>query len=168
MTGGAASDTGVRPVVAPEVSETANSPPKTSSSIVDGVTLAWQGPQQVRSGEQFSTVLRMQSGQSINGVAGLVAFDPAYVQVVGVSEGDFFGKGGVQTNFSSRVDPVSGKVFIVAIRQGGAINGAGTLATVTFKAVKSGPQTAIQVLSMTPEPEGSVAPVPLEHVLSVN
>ncbi len=168
VTGGAASDTGVRPVVAPEVSETANSPPKTSSSIVDGVTLAWQGPQQVRSGEQFSTVLRMQSGQSINGVAGLVAFDPAYVQVVGVSEGDFFGKGGVQTNFSSRVDPVSGKVFIVAIRQGGAINGAGTLATVTFKAVKSGPQTAIQVLSMTPEPEGSVAPVPLEHVLSVN
>ena len=168
VTGGAGSDTGVRPVVAPEVSETANSPPKTSSSIVDGVTLAWQGPQQVRSGEQFSTVLRMQSGQSINGIAGLVAFDPAYVQVVGVSEGDFFGKGGVQTNFSSRVDPVSGKVFIVAIRQGGAINGVGTLATVTFKAVKSGPQTAIQVLSMTPEPEGSVAPVPLEHVLSVN
>ena len=74
----------------------------------------------------------------------------------------------MQTNFSSRVDPVSGKVFIVAIRQGGAINGVGTLATVTFKAVKSGPQTAIQVLSMTPEPEGSVAPVPLEHVLSVN
>lgn len=167
-TGGGAADSGVRPVAAPEVSETANSPPKTSSSIVDGVTLAWQGPQQVRSGEQFSTVLRMQSGQSINGVAGLVAFDPAYVQVVGVAEGDFFGKGGAQTNFSSRVDPVSGKVFIVAIRQGGAINGAGTLATVTFKAVKSGPQTAIQVLSMTPEPEGSVAPVPLEHVLSVN
>lgn len=167
-TAGGGTDTGVRPVAAPDVSETANSPPKTSSSIIDGVTLAWQGPQQVRSGEQFSTVLRMQSGQSINGVAGLVAFDPAYVQVVGVAEGDFFGKGGAQTNFSSRVDPVSGKVFIVAIRQGGAINGAGTLATVTFKAVKSGPQTAIQVLSMTPEPEGSVAPVPLEHILSVN
>jgi general secretion pathway protein D len=144
------------------------SPQKTSSSIIDGVTLAWQGPQQVRSGEQFSTVLRMQSGQSINGVAGLVAFDPAHVQVVGVAEGDFFGKGGAQTNFSSRVDPVSGKVFLVAIRQGGAINGAGTLATVTFKAVQSTPQTAIQVLSMTPEPEGSVAPIPLEHVLSVN
>ena len=167
-TGTGAADSGVKPVAAPEVSETAMSPQKTSSSIIDGVTLAWQGPQQVRSGEQFSTVLRMQSGQSINGVAGLVAFDPAYVQVVGVAEGDFFGKGGAQTNFSSRVDPVSGKVFLVAIRQGGAINGAGTLATVTFKAVQSTPQTAIQVLSMTPEPEGSVAPIPLEHVLSVN
>ena len=167
-TGGGAADTGVRPVAAPEVSETANSPPKTSSSIIDGVTLAWQGPQQVRSGEQFSTVLRIQSGQSINGIAGLVAFDPAYVQVVGVAEGDYFGKGGAQTNFSSRVDPVSGRIFLVAIRQGGAINGAGTLATVTFKAVKSGPQTAIQLLSLTPEPEGSVVPIPLEHVLSVN
>lgn len=167
-TGTGAADSGVKPVAAPEVSETAMSPQKTSSSIIDGVTLAWQGPQQVRSGEQFSTVLRMQSGQSINGVAGLVAFDPAHVQVVGVAEGDFFGKGGAQTNFSSRVDPVSGKVFLVAIRQGGATNGAGTLATVTFKAVQSTPQTAIQVLSMTPEPEGSVAPIPLEHVLSVN
>lgn len=165
-----ASTTGgtVQPVVAPEVTDAAQPKPKPAASVIDGVTLNWQGPQQVRSGEQFSTVLRMQSGHGVSGIAALIAFDPSYVQAVSVAEGEFLKQGNAQTDFSSHIDPVAGKIFLAAIRQGGPTNGAGALATFNFKAIKSGPQTAIQVLSLTPDPEDSVAPIPLEHNLSVN
>lgn len=142
---------------------------KSPASVIDGVTLNWQGPQQVNSGDQFGAVLHMQSNEGVNGVAALIGFDPAYVQVVSVAEGEFIKQGEALTNFSSRVDPVAGRIFLAAIRLGGPTNGVGALATFTFKAIKSGPGTAIQVLSLTPEPEASsVAPIPLDHTVVVN
>ncbi len=168
--GATASPSSTGATVLPLPAEAVESQPvKATPSIIDGVTLNWQGPGQVRSGDQFNTVLRMQSGQGVNGVAALIGFDPAHVQVVSVNEGEFLKQGDTTTSFSSRVDPVAGRIFIAAIRQGGAVNGAGSLATVSFKAIKSGPQTVIQLLSLTPEPEAeSVAPIPLEHILAVN
>ena len=104
-------------------------------------------------------------------MAALLAFDPAYLQVVSVNEGDFLKKGGGDARFSNRVDPVSGKVFLATVRQEGDVNGGGALATINFKAVRSVDKTNVQLLSMTPELEGEhevSVPIPVDFGLTVN
>lgn len=136
-----------------------------------GVVVSWQGPAQVRAGDQFSLVLNVRSESGMRGMATLLGFDPAYLQVVSVNEGEFLKKGGGDARFSNRIDPVSGKVFLATVRQEGAVNGGGALATVNFKAVRSIDKTRVQVLSMTPELENEsevFVPVPIDFGLSVN
>lgn len=121
------------------------------------VALSWQAPIQAKVGEQFSTVLRINSQKALRGMPLLVSFDPQVVQVVNVKEGDYFKQANGRTTFSQRVDPVQGKVFMALVRQGESgsdlgINGIGSLATLSFKALKAAASTKIQVLSATPEP----------------
>lgn len=135
------------------------------------VKLTWQAPAQVKVGEQFSTVLHINSQQALHGMPVLVGFDPQILQVVSVKEGDFFKQGNAQTNFSQRIDPVQGKVFVALVRQSSTgndsgINGMGGLVTITFKAIKAAPMAKVQLLSATPEPAIAVpVAVPVEHVL---
>lgn len=137
------------------------------------VSLAWQAPAQVRVGEQFSAVLRVNSQQALRGMPVLVAFDPQLFQVVSVLEGDFFKQGNGATTFSQRVDPAQGKVFVALVRQGssgndGGVNGSGGLVTVTFKALKAAPSAKLELLSATPEPLAAVpVTVPMEHTMRV-
>lgn len=151
---------GVLPVVAP---------PAASGSI----SLAWQGPAQVKVGEQFSAVLRVNSQQALRGMPILFGFDPQIFQVVSVQEGDFFKQGNSQTNFSQRVDPAQGKVFVALVRQnsGGedaGVNGTGGMVTVTIKALKATANGKLQLLSATPEPVSATPVVlPVEHVIRV-
>lgn len=131
--------------------------------------LSWQAPAQVKAGEQFSAVLRLNSQAPLRGLPLLAGFDPQLLQVVNVSEGDFFKQGGGSVNFSQRVDPAQGKVFAAAVRQGGdaGVNGSGGVITVTFKALKPG-AAKVQLLSATPEPPPAAAlPLPVEQVVKV-
>jgi len=137
------------------------------------VSLTWQAPVQVKVGEQFSAVLRINSQQALRSMPVLVGFDPQALQMVSVQEGDFFKQGNAQTSFSQRVDAAQGKVFVALVRQNatgneGGINGVGGLVTLTFKALKAAPLVKVQILSATPEPAPS-APLtmPVEHILSV-
>jgi general secretion pathway protein D len=163
------------PSVAPGASTVApvatNAAPATVGT--GNVSLAWQAPAQVRVGEQFSAVLRVNSQDALRGMPVLMGFDPQVLQVVSVQEGDFFKQGNGQTSFSQRVDPAQGKVFVALVRQSGSgtdagINGAGGLVTVTFKALKTVPAGKLQLLSATPEP-APAAPVavPVEHTIRV-
>ncbi|MCW5233104.1 general secretion pathway protein GspD [Verminephrobacter eiseniae] len=136
------------------------------------LALTWQAPRQVKVGEQFSAVLQLTSQQALRAMPLLVAFDPQVLQVANVQEGDFFKQGNAQTNFSQRVDPAQGKLFIALVRQGGAgdaggINGAGGLVTLTFKAIKPG-NAKVQLLSANPEPAlGALMRLPVEHSIRV-
>ncbi len=137
------------------------------------VSLTWQGPAQVKVGEQFSVVLRASSQQALRGLPLLVGFDPQVMQAVGAQEGDFFKQAGGKSTFSQRVDGVQGKVFIAALRENPAggeagINGTGSVATLTFKAIKPIANAKLQLLSATPEP-ASTSPiaVPIEKVLKI-
>ncbi len=134
------------------------------------VALAWQGPQQVRSGDQFGLVLSAHSGALRSGMHLSIAFDPEFVQVTDVMEGDFLRQGGGQTTFFNRVDPIAGRVFVTAARQGAAINAAGPLLTVSLKAVRQVSQTKIQLLSVTPEPHAAEGPIllPADFDLAIN
>jgi len=130
----------------------------------DPVHLAWQGPAQVRVGEQFTVVLRVNSQQALRGMPLMLGFDPQVFQVAGVQEGDFFKQGRAATSFSQRIDPAQGKVFVALVRQGGnggqdaGINGSGALVSLSLKAIKPAAAAGLQVLSATPEPMPGAAP----------
>jgi general secretion pathway protein D len=137
------------------------------------VSLNWQAPTQVKAGEQFSAVLRVTSSQALRGMPALLTFDPQLLQVVNVQEGDYFRQAKGSTNFSHRIDPAQGKVFLATVRQAAhgaeaGINGAGSLVTVTFKALKPSPSARLQLTSATPEPSPA-APVrlPVEQVVRI-
>lgn len=148
-----------------------------SAALASGaVALSWQAPTQVKAGEQFTAVLRVQSGVALTGLPALVAFDPQSLQVVSVQEGDFLKQAGAQTQFSQRVDAAQGKVFAAGVRQGGngpvsGINGVGSILSVTFKVLKApvgGAPTRVQLLSLTPEPPLAAAlKLPVEHAVRI-
>lgn len=147
----------------PSVEKSAGQP---SSAAGGAVSLSWQTPAQVKVGEQFSAVVRINSSQALRSLPVMLGFDPQVLQVVSVQEGDFFKQGGGQTNFSQRIDAAQGKVFSALIRktvseQDNGINGMGNLVTVNFKAIKAGnPTTRLQILSASPEP-AQVSPLSL-------
>ena len=137
------------------------------------VALAWSAPGQVRVGEQFSAVVRVNSAQALRGLPLMLGFDPQALQVVSVQEGEFFKQGNGRTSFSQRVDPDQGRVFAALVRQASnaqdtGINGTGSLVTVNFKAVKAGATARLQLLSATPEPSSAASiPLPIEHLIRV-
>ena len=137
------------------------------------MSLNWQAPAQVKVGEQFSAVLRVSSQGAVRGMPMLIGFDPQWLLVVNVLEGDFFKQSGGATNFSHRIDPAQGKVFVAAVRQNASggdagVNGNGALVTVNFKALKPTAAAKLQLLSATPEPT-SAAPLamPPEQLVQI-
>ncbi|MDB5815459.1 MAG: putative secretion system protein GspD-like [Rhodocyclales bacterium] len=157
----------VVPAAVPAPAMAPSSPP---AAISGQLSVAWQAPAQVKVGEQFSAVLRVNSQMALRGMPLLIGFDPQALQIVNVQEGDFFKQGGVSTNFNQRIDPAQGKIFVALVRQSSSstdtgINGVGSLVTVTFKALK--PSNAkLQVLSLSPEPLPSMpVAVPVEQTV---
>jgi len=159
-----------QPAVAPPVAAVA--PPAAGAVAGPAVSLSWQSPVQIKLGEQFSAVLRVNTQVALRGLPLLVGFDPQFLQVVSVQEGDFFKQGGAAISFSQRIDPAQGKVFVATVRQGAAgsdpgINGTGGLVTVTFKAIKAG-AARVQLLSASPEPVIALAlPLPVDQLIKV-
>lgn len=157
------------------VSSAQAAPPVVPSAVASpagAMTLSWQAPNQVKTGEQFTAVLRVQSGLPLAGLPALIAYDPQFLQVAQVQEGDYLKQGGAATQFSHRLDAAQGKVFAAGVRQApspgaAGINGVGSVVSITFKALKptpAGSVAAVQLLSLTPEPSPA-APLklPLEH-----
>ncbi len=62
--------------------------------------------------------LRVQSPQGVSELPLLINFDPQYLQVVGVIEGDFMSQGGAPTEFKPQIDAPAGRVFVTTVRQG--------------------------------------------------
>lgn len=135
-----------------------NNEPK--SAVGGPISFNWQGPNQVKVGDQFSAVLRINSQGAVRGLPLLVGFDPSVLQVINVQEGDFLKQANGQTAFNNRVDPAQGKIFVAAVRQNttgsdAGVNGAGNVMMVNFKAIKAAPAAKVQLLSITPEPAAS-------------
>ena len=157
----------------PSTSEAALRATSQPAAALGAVTLAWQAPAQVRVGEQFSAVVRVNSAQALRGLPLMLGFDPQVLQVVSVQEGDFFKQSNGQTSFSQRIDPAQGRVFAALVRQASnaqdtGINGTGNLVTVNFKVIKASNATRLQLLSATPEPStASPIALPIEQLIRV-
>lgn len=170
---GAGAASAVAPVNAAPQQPNKAAPAQQGAPATGAISLSWQAPAQVKVGEQFSAVLRVNSQQALRGLPLLVGFDPQLMQVVSAQEGDFFRQAGGKSTFNQRVDGVQGKVFIAALRENPAggeagINGTGSVATLTFKAVKASAGAKLQLLSATPEPaSASPVAVPVEQVFKI-
>ena len=131
-----------------------------SNAVPTSISLDWQGPAEVKVGDKFKVVLKLKSNGGVMSLPYQLGFDPSALQVVDVSEGDYFKQGGATTNFSFNVDP-AGKVFVGESRSAGkGAKGEGTLAVITLKAKEAKPGAEIRVLAATPIGSGAKLPAP--------
>lgn len=128
-----------------------------SSPAAENVTTAWEGPAEVKQGEQFKLLLKVKSDGVLRVLPLQAAFDPSVLQVVAISEGDFFKQDDGSSSFSSNVDATDGKFFISASRT--AVMGAqgeGVAAEVTLRAL-SPAKTDVKLLTVEPVSDGGKA-----------
>ncbi len=144
-----------------------------SNSAATGLSLLrWQGPNQARAGDSLSLQLAAQSDQPLLSLPLVIAFDPAAVQVVSVTEGDYMRRGGGQASFTSQIDP-AGRVIVQASRTDGqALSAPGMLLTLNLRlAAGAGPQTTINISGLAASTTGG-APVdvtlPAPYVISIS
>ena len=119
---------------------------------------SWQGPAQAQVGTTFTLQLSLQAGEPITSVPIAISFDARLLEVTSVAEGDFMRQGGGRTSFSSRVDRGTGQVFATVTRaDSGSATGAGSLMSVTFRALAAAPEVRTQLLSIAPVGAGGRA-----------
>lgn len=137
----------------------------------ENVTVAWVGPSEVKQGDQFKLLLKVNSDGALRLLPLQAGFDPSVLQVVAISEGDFFKQNDNSSSFSSNVDAAAGKFFVSASRT--AVTGAqgeGVVAEVTLRALKPIEKTDVRLLTVEPISDGGkapAAPLPTEFSVAV-
>lgn len=114
-------------------------------------TLLWQGPDRSKVGESFTVMLTIQPDQPLVSIPYSISYDPAALEAIAISPGEFLKQDGTTTNFSSRIDHSNGQIVATETRQGtqGA-NVPGALAAVTFRALAATSNTQVQVSAISP------------------
>ena len=135
--------------------------------------LRWQGLNNLKVGEALDLQLLLETEVAINTLPLAISFDPKVLQIIKISEGDFFKRNGGQSSFSSRIDP-SGQIVITANRAGNppaAAESSGVLLTLNFRALAATAQTQIQLLAASPATTSGravSAALPAPHTLQIN
>ena len=115
----------------------------------EDISLTWNGPREAKVGDQFKLVLAMKSGSALKSVPMQLAFDPSALEVVSITEGDFFRAGNGRSAFANHVDAPEGRISVGASRSGDqGATGQGELATITFRARTARPRSEVRVLSV--------------------
>jgi len=93
----------------------------------------------LREGEDVTVSLTADTTTSISGIAAAVQFEPYYLSVKSVQEGDFLNQGGkASSSFASLVDALAGIVVVKGATGTGQVQGRGSVCTVTFSVLHSG------------------------------
>ena len=102
--------------------------------------ISFSGPEQVDQGQDFSVAVLVSGIEKLYSAPLFISYDPAALELVSISEGDFLKQGGQVTIFSNSPNQATGQV-IVGYKQGpggtGA-SGSGTLFNAIFKPVATG------------------------------
>lgn len=163
------------PAATPKTSGTgpaATAPATADVAAKTGTSLRWQGPADTRVGEEFSLQLHLNTNTPLWSVPVTIGFDARAFAVLSVTEGDLLKSDAARTAFTSRVDP-AGQIMLSASRSDGVgATGAGTLATVRFRATSAAQRdAAIVLLNAAPTGQGSspvAASLPGPHALRVS
>ncbi|MGA7826860.1 MAG: cohesin domain-containing protein [Geobacteraceae bacterium] len=92
-----------------------------------------------KAGDTFKVEIRAKNVGPVMSAPFSITFDPDFVEPESVSAGTFLQKQGVQTNFSSSIDPAGVININLSLPEGAAVNGgSGVLATAVFRAKKQG------------------------------
>jgi hypothetical protein len=113
------------------------------ASAAEATTVSIASPvESVDPGQQFTVSIAVVPGTAIAGMQFDLSFDPSFVTVESVKEGDLLGQGGASTFFNSgKIDNRAGTVtgvFGAITSPGGAVSTQGTFATVTLTARTQG------------------------------
>ena len=93
----------------------------------------------LREGEDMTVSLSADTTTSISGIVAAVQFEPYYLSVKLVQEGDFLNQGGTApSSFVSTVDALAGIIAVQGATRTGQVQGRGSVCTVTFTVLHSG------------------------------
>jgi len=93
----------------------------------------------LREGGDVTVSLSADTTTSIAGIAAAVQFEPWYLSVKSVQEGDFLNQGGTTpSSFVSTVDALAGSVAVKGATGTGQAQGRGSVCTITFTVLHSG------------------------------
>lgn len=138
-----------------------NAAETSSAETPSFIGLSWQGPKQVKAGEQFQLALMLKANGGLRSLPFQIAYNPAALKVVEIAEGGFFKQSGAETSFTSNVDIAGGKIFVGVVRSGSdGAAGENRLATITFKALAPQPKAEVKLLTATPIGVGDKVPSP--------
>jgi general secretion pathway protein D len=141
-----------------------------AAPAAEDISLTWSGPRETKVGDQFKLALMMKSASPLKSVPMQLAFDPSALEVVSVTEGDFFRLGNNRSNFANHVDAPEGRISVGVSRSGeqGA-TGQGELAIITFRARTARPRSEVRVLSVAAmSPAGTSANVAVPGAFAVS
>jgi general secretion pathway protein D len=120
--------------------------------VTAGTTsFAFQGPQQAAAGTSFTLVLSVTPDEPITSLPFSIGYDPKLIEIVAVNEGDFMRQGGAAASFSTKIDPITGRVFGTATRgSGDGASQSGALLTLAVRALSPNASASIQLLAAAP------------------
>lgn len=128
----------------------------TPAPAASGLTLSWEGPTQLRAGEEATIVLHVAGSQPLRSSTLQLAYDPAALQVTEVVEGDFLKQGQAGTSFAPRLDPESGRVYVALSRSGSSgATGEGGLLRLRVRALAPSEAAPIRLLTFSAVGQGN-------------
>jgi general secretion pathway protein D len=143
----------------------------TSLGPAKSASLSWQGPAHMKTGETVKLALRMKTDGTVRSLPFQASFDASALQIVEIVESGFFKQDGGSTNFSSNVDPATGRFFVSVTRSDvEGVAGEDTVVIVTLRALTAKTPAEIRLLSATPITQGEKPPavaLPPPHALTI-
>lgn len=127
-----------------------------ASPATGSAQAVWLAPGQAKVGESFSVQLVVNSPQPIASIPLAIGYDPKKLEVVNVTEGDFFKQANAPTRFEARPDPAAGQIYVTDTLVGNDPSagtgpaGQGSILTATFKTIASANPSSLSIVSMAP------------------
>lgn len=117
-----------------------------SDGPIQNAKIVVSGPQKAAVGDLIVMSVNVQPDSGINAAPLAIHYDNKLLQLVSVTEGDFFKQDSGKSNFSSRLDP-NGRLYLDATRiDGKASMQAGTIAKIGFRALGPTSATRMQIM----------------------
>ena len=139
---------GAPPVTLPSVPGTAAKPSAEAAVVATPppapqkkVSIRISAPAAVKQGEQFAAEIFAADADGLTSAPLTVVFDPAFIEVITVSEGELFKNDGKSATFTYKIDNKAGQVSVNLLRDAasGGVKGGGRLFTMNVRAKSPGP-----------------------------
>ncbi|MNK73170.1 Type II secretion system protein D precursor [compost metagenome] len=138
-----------------------NSQQANSNEGPSNITLSFQGPREVKVGEQFKLAVKMNADGGLRSLPFQLAYDLDAFEVLDIVEGPYFKQNDAKTSMSSNVDQKGGKVFASVVRTGiDGAKGENAVAILTMRAIAAKQSAEIKLLSATPVSVGEKNAIP--------
>ncbi|MBN9409210.1 MAG: general secretion pathway protein GspD [Burkholderiales bacterium] len=114
--------------------------PAAEAPSAQPMQLAWTSPARVNAGDEFVVSLDLAAATALRGVPLEVAFPSQMLDVLEVTEGDFFRQSGGATSFTHAVNPATGRISVGVLRSDATgATGRGSLVKLKLRAKNPGP-----------------------------